>query len=126
MTIRNTNAYIYHILESIEIIESYIKGCDGDNFADEQMRWDAILRQLQTTAESTKRLPIDVKQKYPQIAWKDIAGFRNVLVHDYLEGAEEEIIWHVITVELIKLKEVMLELCPDWEEIKKKRLRKKS
>lgn len=56
------------------------------------MRYDAILRNLQTMAEATQRLPEEFKNRYPNIPWKDISGFRNILVHDYLGDLDDEIV----------------------------------
>jgi uncharacterized protein with HEPN domain len=48
------------------------------------MAKDAVLRQLQIMAESSQRLPDDLKARYPEVDWRALAAFRNVLVHDYL------------------------------------------
>lgn len=74
------------------------------------MRYDAILRNLQTLSESTQRLPQDIKDQYPQILWRDIAGFRNILVHNYLDELDEDIIWWIITKELNPIKIAMLKI----------------
>ena len=52
---------------------------------------DAILRRLQTLAESTQRLSEDLQEKMPTIDWRSISGFRNILVHDYLGGMNLDI-----------------------------------
>ncbi len=53
-----------------------------------------MLRNLQTLAESTQRLSDSVKMRYPQIEWRRIAAFRNILVHDYL-GIDIERVWEI-------------------------------
>jgi len=55
---------------------------------------DAVIRNLQTMAESTQRLTDDLKATRPEIEWHRIAAFRNVLVHDYL-GIDVERIWEI-------------------------------
>lgn len=62
-----------------------------------------MLRNLQILSESTQRLSEQVKIRFPQIPWARIAGFRNVLVHDYL-GLRLERVWEVISNELPPLK----------------------
>jgi uncharacterized protein with HEPN domain len=54
-----------------------------EHFVD-RMRYDAIPRNLQTMSEATQRLSQETKNRYQHISWRDIAGFRNILVHDYL------------------------------------------
>ena len=99
--------YIIHIKESIETIESYVVGMNAASLHEDSKTYNATLRVLQTMSESVKRLPDDLKGKYPHIEWQDIAGFRNVLVHDYLGDYDEQIIWNVIVNKLPALKAVM-------------------
>lgn len=110
--------YIYHILEAIESIESFTQNCSKASFCEDRMRYDAVLRNLQTLAESVKRLPETIYDIYPQIPWRQIIGFRNILVHDYLDGIDSTVIWSIVTGELHPLKSAMLQECPDWEKIK--------
>jgi uncharacterized protein with HEPN domain len=60
---------------------------------------DAVLRNLQTLAESARSLPEELKVKHPAVDWKAIAGFRNVLVHDYL-GIDLNQVWDVLAKDL--------------------------
>jgi len=101
--------YISHIIDAINNIEDFINDCDFSNFTNDRMRYDAVLRNLQTMAEATQKLNLDTKNHAPQIPWRDISGFRNILVHDYLEGIDSEIIWSVIFKELPALKSFMLQ-----------------
>lgn len=64
---------------------------------------DAVLRRLQTMAESTQRLSDELKQA-PQIDWRALSGFRNILVHDYLNGIDNERVWIAIERYLPDLK----------------------
>lgn len=108
---KSSRLYIEHIIESIELIESFVRDCSKEFFSQDRMRYDAVLRNLQIMAESTQKLPQSIKDQYSNIPWKDISGFRNVLVHDYLEGLDDEIIWSVIKNELPSIKEAMIEIC---------------
>ncbi len=105
---KDPRLYIIHFLESINRIEQWVQNCDKENFSQEKMRYDAILRNLQTITESLQRLPESVKTQYPHIRWRDIAGFRNIIVHDYLDGIDKDILWTIITTELPPIKQVML------------------
>ena len=112
---KNYMVYVYHILEALDAINEFVEGCTINNFAEDRMRWDAILRNLQTIAESTKLIPQDIKNKYPTIPWGDIVGFRNILVHEYLEGLDKDIVWRVITHDMLTLKKTMLDICPNYK-----------
>jgi uncharacterized protein with HEPN domain len=75
--------YLIHIRECLDKIERYV-GTDKSVFYTDLKTQDAVLRNLQIMAESTQRLSEELKQTQPEIEWVKIAGFRNVLVHQYL------------------------------------------
>ena len=80
---KDDRLYIDHVLECVRRIEEYCK--DGeDAFRGSELIQDAVLRNLQTLTESTQRIGDQVKVLHPEVDWRAIAGFRNVLVHDYL------------------------------------------
>ena len=72
--------YARHILDSIAKIRRI--EARGDLIQDEVL-YDATLRNLQTLSEATQQIPEDLKQQHPAIPWKQISGFRNILVHSY-------------------------------------------
>jgi uncharacterized protein with HEPN domain len=67
---------------------------------------DAVLRNLQTLAESTQRIGDRLRDLHPEVDWRAIAGFRNVLVHDYL-GINLERVWEIVSVHLPVLRSQM-------------------
>jgi len=79
---------------------------DKETFKNTPLIQDAVIRNLQTMSESTQRLSERAKQTQPQTDWYRIAGFRNVLVHDYL-GVDLERIWNIIQKELPALKKAV-------------------
>jgi uncharacterized protein with HEPN domain len=81
--VKDDRFYLIHIKEAIGRIEDYTR--DGkESFFEDQKTQDAVLRNLQTLAESTQRISNDLKDKYSQVNWGIISAFRNVVVHDYL------------------------------------------
>jgi uncharacterized protein with HEPN domain len=88
-------------------IEEYV---DGEQSLSDHKTYDAVLRQLQIMSESTQKLSDSVKLQFPQIKWREIAGFRNILVHDYLGDIDFKIIWKVIENKLPELKFSMQQL----------------
>ncbi len=99
---KDDRIYLLHIQECIQRIE---KNTDRgrDQFMASHTLQDAVLRNLQTLAESTQRLSEAFKVAYPEIEWQRIAAFRNVLVHDYL-GIDLERIWQITQREIQQLK----------------------
>lgn len=92
--LKDDKLYLIHIRECIERIERYT--ADGrEAFFTDGKTQDAVLRNLQTLAESARRLGDAIKATRPEIAWKSITGFRNVAVHDYL-GIDLQRVWDII------------------------------
>lgn len=87
-----------HILRCIERVRDYTEG-DRARFFGSHMVQDAVVRNLQTLAESTQRLSEPLKVSEPGVPWSAIAGFRNVLTHNYL-GIDLEAVWSVIEKDL--------------------------
>ena len=90
--------YLSHIQECLTRIADYTQ--DGrDRFLTDTLVQDAVLRNLQTMAESTQRLSAQVKAARPDVAWQEISAFRNVLVHGYT-GISLPQIWDVLQRDL--------------------------
>jgi len=103
---KDDSVYLRHIMECIRRIEENVK--DGrEQFMASHTLQDAVIRNLQTLAESTQRLSDDLKEAQPEIEWDRIAAFRNVLVHDYL-GIDIERIWEITQRDIPELKQAIL------------------
>jgi uncharacterized protein with HEPN domain len=64
---------------------------------------DAVIRNLEIIGEATKRISTDLRHQNPDIAWREMAGMRDVLIHDYF-GVDLKIVWNVVEYELPKIK----------------------
>ena len=82
-----------HILENIRLLERIQQR--GDIFSDDIL-YAATLRTLQTLTEATQHIPPELKAHHPEIPWKRISGFRNILVHDYLGDLDSAAVEEVI------------------------------
>jgi len=95
--------YLNHILECIDWISKFTEQGKDAFFADRKTQ-SAVLRELQTLAESSQRLSEQVKLAHPEVPWRHIAGLRNVLTHDYL-GIRLERIWDIVINDLPPLRD---------------------
>ena len=86
--------YLEHIRECLGHVESFTKS-GRDQFLADRKTQDAVLRNLQTMAESVSRLSIAVREHRPEVDWRGIIGFRNVLVHGYL-GINLTRVWRIV------------------------------
>lgn len=99
---KDDRVYLRHILRCISRIEEYVAGGKAA-FDSSPLVQDAVLRSVQTMAESTQRLSQAQKDRHPEIDWPALAGLRNVLVHDYL-GVDLEQIYRAIHEDMPRLK----------------------
>jgi len=99
-------ALLEHMLKCVARIREYTK--DGhDAFFHSGLIQDAVIRNLQTLAESSQRLSEVAKNKEPAVPWKNMAGMRNILVHDYLGGVDEDTVWEVVERHLPELEQAL-------------------
>jgi len=103
--VRDDRLYVEHVLECIDRIQRYCREGEAAFFASELVQ-DAVLRNLQILAESTKRISDGVKANYPEVDWRGVAGFRNVLVHEYF-GISLVRVWEIVSLNLPPLREQM-------------------
>jgi uncharacterized protein with HEPN domain len=87
--------YLGHILECLIKIKQYTRK-GRECFLEDDLIQDAVLRRLQTMAESTQRLSDDFKVKVTEVDWRALSGFRNILVHEYLGGIDLKQTWDII------------------------------
>ena len=99
---KDDRAYLQHIRDALHDIAAYC-GSDHGAFLDDRMRQDATLRKLEVIGQAVKNLSEDTKSRQPEIPWKQIAGMRDKVIHDYF-GVNLEIVWAVVQKELPKLR----------------------
>lgn len=109
---KDDRLYLLHISESLERIEEYVAEGRKAFFADRKTQ-DAVLRNLQTLAESTQRLSEPLRASRPEIDWRGIAGLRNILVHDYL-GISLSRVWEIVEVFLPRLQAAVHHWLQAW------------
>ncbi|WP_069791972.1 DUF86 domain-containing protein [Cyanobacterium sp. IPPAS B-1200] len=87
--------YLGHILLETSFILDASKDIDKETFLQNPVLTRAIIRSLEIIGEATKRLSNDFRTKYPQISWKEMAGMRDILIHEYF-GVDYNLVWDVI------------------------------
>ncbi|MDQ7032491.1 MAG: DUF86 domain-containing protein, partial [Desulfonauticus sp.] len=92
---RHPKVYLKDILKAIKKIENYVENLDFKKFSANELVQDATVRNLEIIGEAVKKIPIEIKSKYPKIEWKKIAGLRDILIHEYF-GVDLEILWDII------------------------------
>ena len=101
---RDINLFIQDILGSIKDIEIFSKGLTKEKFTSNKLKQNAIIRSLEIIGEATKNIPDSFREKYLDVPWKKIAGFRDILSHAYF-GVSMDRVWNIIEKDLPILKE---------------------
>ncbi|MFA7326998.1 MAG: DUF86 domain-containing protein [Candidatus Kapaibacterium sp.] len=103
-------ARLQHILDAISEIEDYIDDVDFQDFETNSMMRNASIRQLEIIGEASSRLSKELKLENPTVNWKDIIGFRNIIIHQYF-GIDEKIVWDILKNDLQLLKKQIGKIC---------------
>jgi len=80
-TNRVVDDYLADIIEAIGDIRSFVDGLDYDAFSNDKKTANAVIRSLEVIGEAVKKIPTELRQEYPGLPWKEIAGTRDKLIH---------------------------------------------
>ncbi len=100
---RDFGMYLDDILVSINKIVLYSQSINESEFYTNSEKQDAIIRRLEIIGEAVKKIPNEIRNQYSEIPWKEIAGMRDIVVHEYFE-VSLEIVWRTVINELPKIK----------------------
>ena len=107
---RNESLYLVDIQESCEKVLKFTKGMKYKDFVNDDLHFDAVLRNLEIIGEAVKNISDDTRQKHLEIKWRKIAGFRDIVAHEYF-GVNEETVWDIVENEiptLLTIAKIML------------------
>lgn len=100
---RDVRLYLDDILEAIVKIEEYVAGFTLSRFEEDRKTVDSVIRNFEVIGEASKNIPEEIRGKYPIVPWKEMAGMRDKLIHEYF-GINIEVVWETIVKRLPELK----------------------
>ena len=106
---KDDTVFLRHILDAINKIQEYAQGMDFEKFRKSSLVQDGVIRQLEIIGEATKNLSEGIRGKHPDISWKDMAGMRDKLIHQYF-GVDIAGVWETVAKDIPILKSKLIKL----------------
>ena len=102
---KDDQVFLLQILEFIEKIDTYTQN-GKEEFMLTPLIQDAVIRNFEIIGEAVKQVSDQIKKDHAEIHWREIAGFRDVLIHKYM-GVDLDAVWNAVEIDLPILREKM-------------------
>lgn len=112
---KDPRVYAAHILECLQRIQRYCQGGKQEFYSSELIQ-DAVARNFEIIGEAAKRISEDYRDEHPSIPWRGLAGFRDILIHQY-ESVELERVWEVVEQQVAQISESLEGILPPLDEL---------
>jgi len=109
---RNVSLYIRDIVQNMQDAEEFIQGFSYDQFVSDKKTFNAVVRSIEVIGEAAKHVPAGVREKYPAVPWKEMAGMRDKVSHFYF-GVDREAVWYAVKERIPALRPIIEKILID-------------
>ncbi|MGE8204625.1 HepT-like ribonuclease domain-containing protein [Heyndrickxia sp. NPDC080065] len=111
---REPKVFLEDILSSAIKVEKYTRGLSFEDFIDNDLVYDAVIKNILVIGEATKNIPKDIRQSNPHIEWRKMAGMRDMMIHGYF-SINFQIIWDVVQNKIPEFKQQIEQLLSELD-----------
>jgi uncharacterized protein with HEPN domain len=103
---RSWELFLRDMLEAARKVIRYTNDRQVEAFVADEMAYDATLRNLEILGEAAKNIPEEIRQRYPEVNWRGVAGLRDVLAHAYF-ALDEAALWKIVRADIPQLLDLL-------------------
>lgn len=107
--------YLSEMVSSMEKIERYVDGKSYKEFIKDEQLVDAVERNIEKIGEAAAAIPIEIRNKHPEVPWKTIVGLRNKIIHHYF-AVDTEVIYQIATKNIPETKRFIIEILTEYSQ----------
>ncbi|HEY4674468.1 MAG TPA: DUF86 domain-containing protein [Candidatus Bathyarchaeia archaeon] len=105
--------YVEDIVKAMDDATGFVEGMEYDDFVTDRKTIYAVIRTIEIIGEAVKKIPDEVKNRYPKIPWKEMAGMRDKIIHEY-SGVDLRRVWNTVKNDIPDLRPIFESILKDF------------